>query len=171
MIMFQNLLNKKGFTLIELMVTVIIIAILASIAVPSYNGYIRRGKMAKAYADIETVALASGRCYAERGCYGNYSLLTNKYKLSIPQTQSKHFTLSSYRWPNPDPNCTCTDCSETEKLFGQTYVIVAEPIAGDATSLQERPCLRSDGLRGYVSAGNSVTSIEACASSEWRGKK
>ena len=169
--MFLNLLSKKGFTLIEIMVAVIIVAILASIAIPSYNGYVRRGKLAKAYADIETVALASGRCYAERGCYGNYILLTNRYKLSIPQTQSKNFTLSSYRWPNPDPNCTCTDCTGTEKLLGQTYVIVAEPIAGDPNSLQERPCLRSDGITGYVSAGSSVTSIDSCASSEWKGKK
>jgi type IV pilus assembly protein PilE len=36
--------NSAGFTMIELMVTVVVVAILASIAIPSYNAQIRKSR-------------------------------------------------------------------------------------------------------------------------------
>jgi type IV pilus assembly protein PilE len=42
----------KGFTLIELMIAVAVVAILASIALPSYTDYMRRSKIAEATAAL-----------------------------------------------------------------------------------------------------------------------
>ena len=53
--------RASGFTLIELMVVVAIAAILASIALPSYTDYVRRGKVPDA-----TSGLSQGRINMEQ---------------------------------------------------------------------------------------------------------
>ena len=61
----------RGYTLIEMMITVAIIGILAAVAIPVYNGYTRTGKMAEAKAGLSTIALLEEQSFAENRTYAN----------------------------------------------------------------------------------------------------
>ncbi|RKY34210.1 MAG: hypothetical protein DRP78_06895 [Candidatus Omnitrophota bacterium] len=51
-------MNRKGFTLVELLMVVIIIGILATIAVPNYYKAVERAKAAKAKASLDLMRKA-----------------------------------------------------------------------------------------------------------------
>ena len=85
--------SQNGFTLIELMITVVIISILASIAYPSYQEFVKRGNRTEGQAFLNEVAARQERYFAQNNEYtddvdrlnlkdGSTSE-TGKYELSI----------------------------------------------------------------------------------------
>jgi type IV pilus assembly protein PilE len=58
-----------GFTLIELMITIAIIAILAAVALPSYSEYVARANRAEARAVLQQAAQYMIRFYASNDRY------------------------------------------------------------------------------------------------------
>jgi type IV pilus assembly protein PilE len=63
--------NKAtGFTLIELMIVVAIIGVLASIALPAYQQYVLRGKLAEAYSHLSSLQLRMEQYYQDNRTYG-----------------------------------------------------------------------------------------------------
>jgi len=58
-----------GFTLMEVMITVVIISILATIAFPSYQNYITRSRRGTAQGDLQGLANAMERFYTISGTY------------------------------------------------------------------------------------------------------
>jgi type IV pilus assembly protein PilE len=61
--------NSRGFSLIELMIVIAVVAILASIAVPSYRQYVLRAHRTEAKAALLNVAAAQEKFYLQNNTY------------------------------------------------------------------------------------------------------
>lgn len=61
--------DKRGFSLIELMIAVVIISILAAVALPSYQRYTLRGTRAEAQSHMMEIAARQGQFLIDNRAY------------------------------------------------------------------------------------------------------
>lgn len=62
-------IKLQGFTLVELMVAVAILAVITAIAVPAYNGYIREAQFGAARANADSLRVFMEDFFLENGTY------------------------------------------------------------------------------------------------------
>lgn len=62
--------NAKGFTLIELMIVVVIVAILAAVAIPSYQNSIQKTRRSDAKEALTRIAAMQERYFFTNNSYG-----------------------------------------------------------------------------------------------------
>ncbi len=65
------MMNKKGFSLIELMIVVAIVAFLSMLVVPSCMRFLAKAKRAEAYVNLGSIYTAQKAHWAEHGTYSN----------------------------------------------------------------------------------------------------
>ena len=88
--------NKRGFTLVELMVVLTIIGLLLSIVVPNYMGKVRRAEEAVLKENLTLMRDALDKHYADAGRYPGSldELVSKRYLRTIPRdplTQSSNW--------------------------------------------------------------------------------
>ncbi|MET0718666.1 MAG: type IV pilin protein, partial [Pseudoxanthomonas sp.] len=64
----------RGFTLIELMIVVAVVAILAAVSYPSFQDQIRKSRRAQAKADLVEYAAAAERFHTSNNSYVGFTL-------------------------------------------------------------------------------------------------
>jgi general secretion pathway protein G len=97
--------NKRGFTLVELMVVLTVFALLLSVVVPDYVGRMKRAEEAVLQENLTVMRDALDKHYADAGRYpaNLEELVSKRYLRSIPKDP---FTQANTTWvavPPADP--------------------------------------------------------------------
>ena len=82
--------TRKGFTLVELAVVIVIIGVLAAFGVPKFLNSVERSKAAEAFAYLSAIRDAEERYLAQQGVYAS-----DPTQLDIGLQPPKYFTVPS----------------------------------------------------------------------------
>lgn len=85
--------GDAGFTLIELMIVVAIIAVLMGIALPQYNDYVLKSKLSEAFSTLSSVQLRMEQYYQDNRTYANGGNC-GVSPTTAETAQAKYFTFS-----------------------------------------------------------------------------
>ena len=129
----MNRNKTSGFTLIEVMITVAIVAILAAVALPAYGDYVTRGKIPEATNALATMRIQLEQFYQDNRHYGS--------------------TAAACGEPNPTgANFTYTCNWGTGGTNNQTYLVTATGKDGGSMS-DFSYTINQDGTRTTTSTG------------------
>lgn len=155
--------RQQGFTIIELMIVVVVIAVLSAIALPSYSDYVTRSKFAEAHAHLADLRVKMEQYYLDNRRYssnaggGTCGIAGG----NAPTTQgTKYFDF------------TCASSSATA-AGDQAYVLTATGKSGEGLSGIAFSIDQANAKRTTVTAATPMASkgYTAATTSCWIRKK
>ena len=99
--------RTRGFTVVELIIAIAIIGILAAIAIPSYQEYLKKGRRADAQQFISQVAQKQQQYLMDARAYAGDLVQLNMDK-AVPTAVDKFYTLTVVAVSGPPPLFTIT---------------------------------------------------------------
>jgi len=88
--------SRKGFTLIELMVVILIVGILAAVAIPIMRGRVDSAKWSEGKAGMGTISTALRAYAAEKGATGTYPPTLATLGFIASDLHGTYFTIANY---------------------------------------------------------------------------
>jgi len=113
---------RKGFTLIELIIVILIIGVLAVIALPKYFATIKNARRAEAFATMNSIRDVENLIWAGKGSYDAYDSGTSK---TLTYTFGTDTTLSV------SPNTADFSYVITDTTDGSYVTATAQQSTGD----------------------------------------
>jgi type IV pilus assembly protein PilE len=130
--------RMRGFTLIELVITIAIIAILAAIAIPSYENYLFRARRADGREMLQRIASAQERFYTNRMRYSD-DLTTNAgLNLGTANSEAGHYAIAV-----------------VVAADGQSYTLTATPQGVQTDDACANLTVNNVGARGYTGSSSN----------------
>lgn len=131
-----------GFSLIELMIAVAIVAILTAIAVPSYAFFMKKSRRGDAEATLMDIAQRQQQYLNDVRAYAP---TTAALSTTVPVDVSSYYTISICQTAPPAP---CNAPGGAPPAF----VVIATPIAGSPQAGDYTLTLDNTGARGPAAA-------------------
>jgi type IV pilus assembly protein PilE len=135
--------SSGGFSLMELMVTVVIVGIIAAVALPSYDRFLMKGRRSDAQqlmteiASKEAQYLFDARSYTATIGSGGLNIARDKWTCTTDCTNTTYYTVSLTN------NGGSVDNAATPPF----YKIVATPVAGSSQATDGSLTLDSTGAK------------------------
>ena len=134
--------RSRGFTLIEVMITVVIVGILASVAYPSYLEYVARGHRTQLKVQMQAAQQWIERRYSERYFYGEESGKTD----APTSFDDQSFSASPPKGEGDARYTLKVDIGDS----GGSYVITAERAGTMLSDRCGEPTVNNRGVKSVV---------------------